>query len=90
LLKRQFAAIIFLFFCFGMSRAWAIVETKSSPNYLIILVHGVNTPGWVWRGDGEKGSDVRNLDGKYRGKGDILGYLRNDLGLDGYVYYYTF
>ncbi|MBI5701146.1 hypothetical protein HZC34_04775 [Candidatus Saganbacteria bacterium] len=71
------------------------IETKTSPNYLIILVHGVNTPGFVWMGgkgqsSADNGSDVSQLDDKYRGFGDLLGYLRNNLGLDGYVYYYTF
>jgi hypothetical protein len=79
------------------SEAATKIETKTSPNYLIVLVHGVNTPGWIWRGGkgvegdkGQYGSDVRNIPDSMRGFGDLLGYLQNDLGLDGYVYYYTF
>lgn len=64
--------------------------------YLIILVHGINTPGWTWLGgkdQGDKadnGSNVKEINNDYRGFGDLLGYLRNNLGLDGYIYYFTF
>lgn len=67
-----------------------VLETKSSPNYMIILVHGINTPGFVFRGHGENGSDVKDIPDNLKGFGDLLGYMRNDFGLDGYVYYYTF
>ena len=82
----------------GASSVYAGADSiiNSSPNYLILLVHGVNTPGWMWRGGklsgdtASNGSNVRDLPASMRGFGDLLGYLRNDLGLDGYVYYYTF
>jgi len=84
--------LIILVFIFSISATYAEkdIETKTSPNYFIILVHGINSPGWLWRGEGQNGSDVKDIPETMRGKGDLLGYLKNDLGLDGYVYYYTF
>jgi len=66
-------------------------ETNSSPNYLILLVHGINTTHRVFMGHGENGSDVSRIpdDEKYP-YGDLKGYLENTLGLKGYVYAYTF
>lgn len=37
------------------------LETKSSPNYLVILVHGINTTHRVFMGNGENGSDMSNI-----------------------------
>src|SRR3989338_1527066 len=69
------------------------LETKSSPNYLIILVHGINTTSRVYMGHGENGSDVSKIpdDEKYP-FGDLKGYLENllDVPPDSYVHAYTF
>ena len=89
--------IIIILVSASISEAGTKIETKTSPNYLIILVHGINTPGWVFKGGkgisgnkGQSGSDVTNIPDSMRGFGDLFGYLSNDLGLAGYVYYYTF
>lgn len=49
-------------------------EMKPSPNYLIILVHGIG-----------ENNDVFTT----RGYGDLENHLKNNLGLDGYVYRYA-
>jgi len=90
LFKKTIFPILIIILSASLVYAGERLETKSSPNYIVILVHGINSPGWVWRGEGQNGSDVNDIPGSMRGKGDLLGYLRNNLGLDGYVYYYTF
>ena len=79
------------------SEAGVRLETKTSPNYLVILVHGVNTTRAVFMGQGENGSNVSELspDEKDYKFGDLKGYLEKSaseggLGLKGYVYAYTF
>jgi len=90
-----FIAVIILISA-SISEAGTRIETKTAPNYLVILVHGINTAGFVFKGNGENGSKVAEPDGtggipdSMRGFGDLLGYLNNNLGLEGYVYYYTF
>ena len=84
-----FFAVIILISA-SISEAGTKIETNTSPNYLIILVTGINTTGFIFKGNGENGSDVTNIPENMKGFGDLLGYLRRDLGLDGYVYYYTF
>ena len=66
-------------------------ETNTSPNYIVLLVHGINTTHRVFMGHGENRSDVSRIpdDEKYP-YGDLKGYLENTLGLKGYVYAYTF
>jgi len=87
--------LIFLFIFListGLSSVCAEqIETKSSPNYLIILVHGINSTHRIFMGKGENGSDVSKIpeDERYP-YGDLKGYLENNLGLKGYVYAYTF
>ena len=92
---KRFVFIIFAILAFALimcSSSFAVVETKSSPNYLVILVHGINATRAVFMGQGENGSNIAELssnekDYKY---GDLKGYLENELGLKGYVYAYTF
>lgn len=80
----------------GASKVFAELETRTSPNYLILLVHGINSSSRVFvgqdRGDGKgiNGSDLTNEPPEKDDFGDLKGYLENTLGLDGYVYSYTF
>lgn len=72
------------------------LEIQSSPNYLIILVHGINSSSRLFvgadRGDGkgEMGGEIANEPDDNSDFGDLKGYLENNLGLKGYVYSYTF
>ena len=67
---------------------------QTSPNYLIILVHGINSTRAAYMGKGENGSDISELSEDEKVKdstsSDLKGYLENVLGLKGYVYAYTF
>ena len=91
--------IIFIFYAF-ISCSDALIESKTAPNYLIILVHGINASSRVFVGQekykengiskGEKGSDLSYEPKECDDFGDLKGYLENDLGLKGYVYSYTF
>jgi len=62
-------------------------ENEASPNYLIILVHGINSSSRVFVGQdkgGGKGSEGSDLTYEPKEKddfGDIKGYLENNLGL---------
>lgn len=72
----------------SLADSWVRIA-QSSPNYLIILVHGINTTKAVFVGDSENGGERDVNDEKYS-FGDLKGYLENQLGLKGYVYSYTF
>ncbi|OGC13706.1 hypothetical protein A3D23_03210 [candidate division WOR-1 bacterium RIFCSPHIGHO2_02_FULL_53_26] len=90
LIKKFFITFFIFLILASATMGGTRIETKTSPNYLIILLHGINTPGFVFKGHGENGSDINNIPDNMKGFGDLLGYLRKNLGLDGYVYYYTF
>jgi len=77
----------------GQNMAFAAkIESNSSPNYLIILVHGSNQTSRFFCGKdvggqkGEEGSDLNEEPNTDVDFGDLKGYLENDLGLKGYVY----
>ncbi|NQU16703.1 MAG: hypothetical protein HQ564_01450 [Candidatus Saganbacteria bacterium] len=55
---------------------------KSSPNYLVLLVHGIGSRGEAF-GYGER--DIRNSPPK-----GLKHFLEKNLGLNGYVYSYSF
>ena len=84
------------FIILSRSPAFSVIEVKTAPNYLILLVHGVNSSSRIFVGQdkggnkGEKGSDLTNEPAEKDDYGDLKGYLENDLGLKGYVYSYTF
>ena len=98
--KHYFKTVIVLILClsvlfwFGGQPSLGLVfaqETNASPNYLVLLVHGINTTHRVFMGQGEEGSDVSRVpDNERYPFGDLKGYLDNTLGLKGYVYAYTF
>jgi len=81
------AILILLFSGIG----YPIEEVKPFPKYLIVLVHGINTSRGIFLGHGENGSILDPNDEKpEKSFGDLKGYLENNLGLNGYVYAYTF
>jgi len=65
--KRLLINFVIALFIFGGIASAVQVETRPSPNYLIILVHGVNGTGWGFRGKGENGSDVSKIPEDKRG-----------------------
>ena len=55
-------------------------ETRSYPNYLIIMVTGINSTQYIFEGEGENGSDLSDFP-SYMKKyefGDLKGYLENE------------
>jgi hypothetical protein len=86
--------ILGLLLCIGVNFTYQRIafgeeEIRPYPNYLIILVHGLNSTRGMWVGHGENGSEIDPND-EQGDFGDLKGYLENVLGLKGYVYAYTF
>lgn len=67
----------------------ANVETRPSPNYIVILVHGLGDTHKVFTGDANISIGGMVLQDKGFA-GNIKGYLEDNLGLKGYVYAYDF
>ncbi|MFA6170429.1 MAG: hypothetical protein WC772_06630 [Candidatus Margulisiibacteriota bacterium] len=102
---KLFLSIIMVFWLVIAGRGYAnetpaYIDTtpavRTSPNYLVILVHGINSSSRfycgkdVGGGKGENGSELINEPDDGADYGDLKGYLENNLGLKGYVYSYTF
>ncbi|KAF0133365.1 MAG: hypothetical protein FD145_1326 [Candidatus Saganbacteria bacterium] len=83
---------LFIFTLIFNFHASAFVETKSAPNFIVLLVTGINSTQFIFKGNGEKGTDISDIPNyvKKYPFGDLQGYLENDLGLKGYVHAYCF
>jgi len=82
--------LVFLIVFAGMIFA-SEEEIKSSPNYLVLLVHGIGAKGNIFgHGDVDNHSWEDKKSGNNEPYGDLKYFLDNDLGLKGYVYAYSF